>query len=59
MSRVPSRAAALIAAAILLPSLTAASCGNKISFSYHFHFLVGQIVPHSDITLSTTACNQA
>jgi HlyD family secretion protein len=31
VSRVPSRAAALIAAAILLPSLTAASCGDKPS----------------------------
>jgi multidrug efflux pump subunit AcrA (membrane-fusion protein) len=31
VSRVPSRAAALIAAAVLLPSLTAASCGNKPS----------------------------
>ena len=37
----------------------APACGNQISFSYHFHFLVGQIVPHSDITLSTTACHQA
>lgn len=38
---------------------TVASCGNQISFTYNFRFLVGQIVPHSDITLSTTACNQA
>lgn len=40
-------------------SVSTASCGNKVSFNYTFHFLVGQIVPHSDITLSTTACHQA
>jgi Flp pilus assembly protein TadG len=40
-------------------AVSSASCGNQISFSYHFHFLVGQIVPQSDITLSTTACHQA
>jgi HlyD family secretion protein len=31
VSRVPSRAAVLLAAAVLLPSLTAASCGNRPS----------------------------
>ena len=36
-----------------------ASCGNQISFSYTFHFLVGNLIPNSNIALSTSACNQA
>lgn len=37
----------------------AASCGNQISFNYTFHFLVGNLIPNSNISLSTTACHQA
>jgi Flp pilus assembly protein TadG len=40
-------------------TVSTASCGNQVSFTYTFHFLVGQIVPHSNIALSTTACHQA
>lgn len=36
-----------------------ASCGNQISFSYTFHFLVGNLIPNSDISLSSSACHQA
>lgn len=36
-----------------------ASCGNQVSFSYTFHFLVGDLIPNSNISLSTSACNQA
>src|SRR5579872_3986525 len=33
-----------------------ASCGNQVSFSYTFHFLVGDLIPNSNISLSTSAC---
>jgi Flp pilus assembly protein TadG len=36
-----------------------ASCGNRISFNYTFHFLVGNLIPNSDISLSAAACHQA
>jgi Flp pilus assembly protein TadG len=39
--------------------VTAASCGNQVTFNYTFNFLVGPIIPNSAITLSATACNQA
>ena len=38
--------------------LTAAGCGNLISFNYHFSFIVSTLFPYV-ITLSTSACNQA
>ncbi len=40
-------------------TVTAASCGNQISFTYTFHFLVGTLIPNSNISLSTKACHQA
>jgi Flp pilus assembly protein TadG len=40
-------------------NVSTASCGNQISFNYTFHFLVGNLIPNSDISLSTSACNQA
>lgn len=39
--------------------LTAASCGNQVSFNYSFHFIIGDLLPKKTITLTTTACNQA
>ncbi len=39
--------------------VTAAPCGNQVSFSYTFNFIVGKLLPNRSITLSTTACNQA
>jgi Flp pilus assembly protein TadG len=39
--------------------VTGASCGNQVTFSYAFDFIVGPIIPNSAITLSATACNQA
>lgn len=36
-----------------------ASCGNHVSFSYTFHFLVGNLIPNSNISLSSSACHQA
>ena len=39
--------------------VTAASCGNQVTFTYAFDFIVGPIIPNSTLTLSATACNQA
>jgi Flp pilus assembly protein TadG len=39
--------------------VTGASCGNQVTFTYAFDFIVGPIIPNSTITLSATACNQA
>ena len=39
--------------------VTAASCGNQVTFTYAFDFIVGPLIPNSAITLSATACNQA
>jgi hypothetical protein len=39
--------------------VTAASCGNQVTFTYAFDFIVGPIIPNSEISLSATACNQA
>ena len=39
--------------------VTAASCGNKITFNYTFKFIVGPIIPNSNLSLSAAACNQA
>jgi Flp pilus assembly protein TadG len=39
--------------------VSTASCGNKVSFTYTFHFLVGNLVPSSNLSLSTSACHQA
>lgn len=40
-------------------TVSTASCGNQVTFSYTFHFLVGNLIPNSDISLSTSACHQA
>lgn len=37
----------------------APACGNQVSFNYTFRFLVGPIIPNSNLTLSASACNQA
>lgn len=39
--------------------VTAAACGNQVTFNYTFTFIVGPIIPNSALTLSATACNQA
>jgi Flp pilus assembly protein TadG len=39
--------------------VTAAACGNQVTFTYAFDFIVGPLIPNSAITLSATACNQA
>ena len=39
-------------------SLTSQSCGNQVSFTYTFNFVVGPLIPNSAITLSGSACNQ-
>ena len=39
--------------------VTGASCGNQVTFTYAFDFIVGPLIPNSTITLSATACNQA
>ena len=38
--------------------LTAAGCGNLITFNYQFSFIVSALFPYV-ITLSTSACHQA
>lgn len=40
-------------------SLTSQACGNQVSFSYTYNFIVGPIVPNSAITLTASACSQA
>jgi Flp pilus assembly protein TadG len=40
--------------------VNAAPCGNQVSFSYTYSFLVvGSLFPQNTIVLSTTACHQA
>ncbi len=40
--------------------VTAAACGNQVSFNYTFNFIVGPLLPtNGAITLSVSACNQA
>ena len=39
--------------------VTAAACGNQVTFTYAFGFIVRPLIPNSTITLSATACNQA
>jgi Flp pilus assembly protein TadG len=39
--------------------VSGASCGNQVTFTYAFNFIVGPLIPNSTITLSATACNQA
>ena len=38
--------------------VSAAACGNQVSFNYQYNFIVGTLLPQSSITLSTTACHQ-
>ena len=38
--------------------VTPSACGNQVSFTYTFNFIVGALLPQNAITLSTTACNQ-
>ena len=41
-------------------SVSAATCGNQVSFQYTFDFIVvGSLFGLDAITLSTTACHQA
>lgn len=39
--------------------VSTAACGNQVSFTYTFHFVVGPLIPNSDLSLTSTACNQA
>jgi Flp pilus assembly protein TadG len=39
--------------------VTGVSCGNQVTFTYAFDFIVGSLIPNSTIILSATACNQA
>jgi Flp pilus assembly protein TadG len=34
-------------------------CGNQVSFTYTFHFIVSGLLPQTGIDLATTACHQA
>jgi uncharacterized membrane protein len=36
-----------------------AICGNQVTFTYTFHFIVSGLIPQSAIPLTTTACHQA
>jgi len=38
--------------------VTAGACGNQITFSYTFHFIVSGLLPQTGIVLATTACHQ-
>ena len=38
---------------------SAQDCGNQISFTYTFHFIVSGLLPQAGIDLATTACHQA
>lgn len=40
-------------------SVTNQACGNQVSFSYTYNFIVGPIIPNSALTLTASACNQA
>jgi hypothetical protein len=39
--------------------VSAAICGNQVTFNYSFSFLVSSLLPQAAITLATTACHQA
>jgi Flp pilus assembly protein TadG len=38
---------------------SAQDCGNQITFTYTFHFIVSGLLPQAGINLATTACHQA
>jgi Flp pilus assembly protein TadG len=41
-------------------TVSAATCGNQVSFTYTYNFLVvGTLFPQNSVTLSATACHQA
>ncbi len=49
-----------IASGDLSPPLwSPAACGNQLSFTYTFHFIVSGLLPQAGIDLATTACHQA
>jgi Flp pilus assembly protein TadG len=37
----------------------AQDCGNQVSFTYTFHFIVSGLLPQTGIDLNTVACHQA
>jgi uncharacterized membrane protein len=39
--------------------VSAAACGNQVSFTYTFHFIVSGLLPQAGIDLNTVACHQA
>lgn len=39
--------------------VSAASCGNQVTFNYQFNFIASQLLPRSSVTLSAQACQQA
>jgi uncharacterized membrane protein len=39
--------------------VSAQTCGNQVTFSYTFNFIVTSLLPQSAINLATTACHQA
>ena len=39
--------------------VSAQTCGNQVTFTYTFHFIVSGLIPQSAIPLTTTACHQA
>ena len=39
--------------------LNARACGNQVSFTYSFNFIVGALFPRAGVTLSASACHQA
>jgi TadE-like protein len=40
-------------------AVSPAACGNQLSFTYTFHFIVSGLLPQAGIDLATTACHQA
>ncbi len=40
-------------------SLTSKACGNQVSFSYTYNFMVGPLIPTRKLTLTGSACSQA
>jgi Flp pilus assembly protein TadG len=38
---------------------SAQDCGNQVSFTYTFHFIVSGLLPQAGIDLNTVACHQA
>jgi hypothetical protein len=39
--------------------VSAATCGNQVTFNYTFNFIVTSLLPQGAINLATTACHQA